>query len=94
MLQTKKYGIPSTTTLTKVSLTHFINSFWSDVYNVIENRDDVHLLVLVKVMFNNGDFRTLADMRALNFIDKDLFIQFLVARLGILADNYKDTPFS
>ena len=82
MIQTKRYEIPSYTTLTKVSLTHFISAFWSDVYNILENRDDIHLLLLVKVQFNNGEFRTLADLRDVNFSDKDLFIHFLVTRLG------------
>jgi hypothetical protein len=60
----------------------------------MENKDNIHLLLLVKVQFDNGEVRTLADMRKINFTDLNLYINFLVIRLGILADNYKDTPFS
>jgi hypothetical protein len=94
MIKTQKYVIEQTTTLTKDSLTQFISKFWNEIFSSMANKDNIHLLLLVKVQFDTGDMRTLADMRAVNFIDQDLFTNFLIARLGILADNYKDTPFS
>jgi hypothetical protein len=94
MIKTQKYVIEQTTTLTKDSLTQFISKFWNEIFSSMANKDNIHLLLLVKVQFNTGDMRTLSDMRAVNFIDQDLFTNFLIARLGILADNYKDTPFS
>ena len=38
-------------TLSANCLTDFINKFWSEVFNVLENKLDIHLLLMVKVKF-------------------------------------------
>jgi hypothetical protein len=93
-MKIKNYLINRTTTLTKSTLSHFISKFWDEIFGMLSNKDNIHLLLLVKVQFDTGEVRTLADMRKVNFSDLNLYINFLVIRLGILADNYKDTPFS
>ena len=35
-----------------------------------------------------------AEMRKVNFTDKDLFIEYLTSRLGLLNESYKDTPIA
>lgn len=62
--------------------------------NPIENR--IHLLLLVKVIFEDSSegYKTLGDMRKVNIGDKDLFINYLSQRLGVLSDSYRVTPVS
>jgi hypothetical protein len=94
MIKIQTYNINKTITLTKDSLTQFISKFWNEIFATLDNKDNIHLMLLVKVQFVNDEVRTLANMRKVNFTDNDLFTKFLVTRLGILTDNYKDTPFT
>ena len=86
MIQSKLYKLPSSSTLSTKVLLQYIDSFWNDVFATIESFDNKHLLLLVKVQFTNGGYRTLADLRKVNFMDKELFATFLTNRLGYLSD--------
>ena len=90
MIKQRLYNLPTSSTINATTLTSSINSFWNDVFtSTIQNNH--HLLLLCKVQFINKEHRTLAEMRKVNYGDKELFINFLISRLGILNDNYKDT---
>ena len=66
MIKSKFYNL-SGATLSSSTLTTYINSFWNDTsQEFIDN----HLLLLVKVQFTNGGYRTLADLIKVNFMDK------------------------
>lgn len=56
----------------------------------------IHLLLMVKVIFEDSTegYRTLGDMRKVNIGDKDLFIDYITQRLGILSDAYRVNPVS
>ena len=82
MIQSKLYKLPSSSTLSTKVLFTYIQSFWTEVFATLDSHDNKHLLLLVKVQFTNGGYRTLADMRKVNFMDKDSFAQFLINRLG------------
>ena len=91
----KNYNFNPALCLTEQILTSAINNFWSDVFKpLILKSEKTHLLILVKVQFEDDSmgYRTLADLRAANFKDKDLFITFLTGRLGFLSDSYKVNP--
>lgn len=92
MIQQQMYKLTQGTTLSTTILTQYITLFWTDIFAHLSNRDNIHLLILCKVQFHNGETRTLAHMRRCNFTDKDLFTNYLVSRLGGLNDTYKDTP--
>ena len=51
---------------------------------------------MCKVEFNESElgYRTLGDLRRVNFNDKELFIEYLTQRLGILTESYTTTPIS
>lgn len=90
MIKQRLYNLPTSSTINATTLTSSINSFWNDVFtSTIQSNH--HLLLLCKVQFINKEHRTLAEMRKVNYGDKDIFINFLISRLGILNDNYKDT---
>ena len=92
MILTQKYNLPKGTNLNNTVLSNFINTFWADTLS--SHSANKHFLILCKVIFINNETRTLANMRKVNFSDKDLFIDYLIGRLGIINDNYKNTPVS
>ena len=94
MIKSKLYNIPITTTLSISTLSTHINSFWTDIFYKLESLDNKHLLLLAKVRFTTGEYRTLADLRMVNFSDKELFLDFIINRLGLLADSYQVNPVS
>ena len=88
----KNYNFNPALCLTEQILTSAINNFWSDVFKpLILKSEKTHLLILVKVQFEDDSmgYRTLGELRAANFNDKDLFITFLTGRLGFLSESYK-----
>jgi hypothetical protein len=53
-------------------------------------------MLMCKVEFNDSGlgYRTLGELRRVNFDDKDLFIEYIISRLGILNDSYTTHPIS
>lgn len=96
MIQTQKYEIKNLF-ITNELLTSYINLFWNKTFSrLVLSRKDIHLLLLVKVQFldNEMGYKTLADLRKVNFDDKELFTNYLIARLGILSEAYITLPIS
>ena len=66
---------------------------YSNLYQ--KKNDNIHLMILVKVEFMESlGYRTLANLRKVNFDDKDMFANFLGERLGLLSDSYRVDPVS
>jgi hypothetical protein len=80
--------------LTNEVLNSYVTNFWNDIFNSI--KDNKHLMLMCKVEFNESEmgYRTLGHLRRVNFIDKELFIDYLISRLGILSDSYVSHPIS
>jgi len=57
-------------------------------------KDSNHLLVLCKVEYRDSGYKTLGPLRRVNFTDKELFIEYLSLRLGILTEGYTSNPIS
>lgn len=91
MIKSLTYPI-NNITLTNEILSLYINNFWFDIFSSLGT--DKHLLLLCKVEFSDSDlgYRTLGHLRKVNFADKDLFVQYLTARLGYLTDAYTTHP--
>src|ERR1700743_3384406 len=84
--------------LTNEVLKAYINNFWSDVFSPL-NLPSVgpkHLMLMCKVEFNESElgYRTLGHLRRVNFDDRDLFIEYLYTRLGVLTESYVTQPIS
>jgi len=88
MIKLKTYSINNNLTLTSEILVNYINQFWIDIFNNI--KDTKHLMLMCKVQFTDESqgYRTLGHLRKVNFEDKELFIDYLSQRLGILNDSY------
>jgi hypothetical protein len=80
--------------LTKEVLDSYITNFWNDIFTSV--KDNKHLMLMCKVEFNESEkgYRTLGHLRRVNFDDKELFIEYLISRLGILNDSYVSHPIS
>ena len=95
MIQNTTYTLPQSSPLTSQLLTKYINLFFSKIFSsVYTESKPVHLMLMVKVEFNDDSvgYRTLADLRKVNFTDKDVFTAYLTDRLGILSDTYHVEP--
>jgi hypothetical protein len=97
MIITKTFILPKNSTISHDILRGYINLFWKEVYKPLHNKDiNMHLLLLCKVQFtdSNEGYKTLADLRKVNFNDKEMFIEYLIGRLGYLSDSYQVNPVS
>jgi DNA polymerase type B, organellar and viral len=78
--------------LTTELLRIYISKFWTSVYHPLHQaNNNIHLLLLCKVQFTDSSlgYRTVANLRKVNFADKAIFTQYLTAKLGILSQTYK-----
>jgi len=87
MIKTTTYSI-NNLPLTNKILEQFINKFWEEIFNSLKGTH--HLLILCKVQFTESEqgYKTLGHLRKCNFNDKELFLDYLIQRLGILSDSY------
>jgi hypothetical protein len=73
--------------LTNHLLEAYINKFWDDIFRPL-SENNKHLMVLCKVEFNDSGYKTLGHLRSVNFTDNELFIEYLLARLGLITESY------
>jgi len=93
MIKLQTYSI-NKLLLTNEVLEAYITNFWSDIFSSI--KDTSHLMLMVKVEFNESEmgYRTLGDLRRVNYEDKELFVEYLQNRLGLLTESYVVHPIS
>ena len=91
MIQRQSYPI-SNLVLTNELLIVYIHRFWSDIFSKMKNSN--HLMLMCKVQYMDSDlgYRSLGDLRKVNFEDRDLFLAYLVQRLGLLTEEYATYP--
>ena len=90
IFRTFEFVLPSDSTLTPGKLNLAVAKFWAEVVVTLDVENN-HLLVLPKVQFINREQRTIAEMRRVNYEDCDLYSEYLVNRLGLLTETYRDT---
>ena len=80
--------------LTNQLLESYIINFWNDIFLSI--KDNKHLMLMCKVEFSENElgYRTLGELRRVNFDDRELFIEYITARLGLLNESYTTHPIS
>jgi hypothetical protein len=84
--------------LTNKLLEVYINKFWEDIFSKLMS-DAKHLMIICKVDSVSvgdeiGGYRSLGNLRRVNYSDKELFIEFLISRLGLLTESYTSQPIS
>ena len=92
MIKFQSYALKNNLLLNEV-LNSYIEKFWEDIFTSVSNS---HLMLMCKVEFSDISlgYRTLAHLRSVNFADKELFIEYLNARLGLLTESYITHPIS
>jgi hypothetical protein len=85
MIQTKTYSI-NNFTLTNELLRICINVFWDEIFSNIVKNGDKHLMLMCKVEFSEIElgYRTLGNLRIVNFTDKELYIEYLTEKLDLI----------
>ena len=82
MFKFKKFILENGTILTSDILKLYIDAFWNEVFKALRSneKDNIHLMLMIKVQFTDTSMghRTLADLRVVNFADKDLFINYII----------------
>ena len=88
----KTYTLSASSNISADILRAHIKSFWYDVFTPLHAKGaDIHLMLMCKIGYdenNNTEYKTIADLRRVNFDDKEVFTQYLLDRLGILSDSY------
>ena len=76
----KTYTFPSGLDISPSTLKSYIKSFWFDVFTPLHsNNSDIHLMLMcvpkgvVGYKVVNTEFKTIADLRRVNFSDRELF---------------------
>ncbi len=95
MIRLQSYSV-NNNLLTNQILGMYINNFWNDIFAPLVESGNKHLMIMVKVEFNESEmgYRTLGDLRRVNFNDRELFIEYLSARLGLLNESYFTNPIN
>ena len=96
MIKLKTYTI-NNSLLTNELLSAYINLFWKEVFEQLTKGPSVqHLMLMCKVEFKEGEvgYRTIGDLRRVNYEDKELFVEYLINRLGLLNESYTSHPIS
>lgn len=93
MIQIQKYSIDNGILTNKLLIT-YINQFWLDIFSKVKG--DKHLWLMCKVHYSEEELghKTLGQLRRVNFDDKELFLEYLSERLGILNDAYTSLAIS
>lgn len=78
--------------LTEQILENYINLFWREIVSKISNNQ--HILLLIRVRFEDNQIRTLSELQAINPSSKDNLLQFIKDRLHILNEAYQVIPVS
>lgn len=76
--------------LNKQIINSQIDQFWSK--NIEKISKDLHLLILTRIKFENGEFSTLGNLQKLNIEDKDYYTNYLSSILDLKSDYYINTP--
>src|ERR1700712_1059851 len=96
MVQNKTYLLKNNQILTNKLLSSYITRFWNEIFiPIINGGEQYHLMILCKVQYSdNKIYKTIGPLRRVELTDKDLFIDYLSERLGILIDSYDQQIFN
>ena len=80
MLQQISMPLSTATTLDSMLLRQYVNDFFDRVFNsyILQQKGIIHILVITKIRFTNGETRSLSEMRKVNIEDRHLYAKFLL----------------
>jgi hypothetical protein len=89
--QNKIISLDSSQLLTKELLIKYINIFWLENQKELDNK---HLLLILRLKFDNGQIVSLGQMKRLNKEDMQFYIDYLLDIIETKTDPYFTTPIS
>lgn len=88
----KTYQISNNLNISPEVLRSHVKFLWFDIFKPLHDSNaNIHLMLMCKIGYNennNTEYKTIADLRRVNYTDRDIFIEYLLDRLGILSDSY------
>ncbi len=85
-----KLNIPST--LTKNILSLYINNFWKEIMESIN--DNQHVMLMFRVKFTNNQIVSISTLKKVNKTSKDLYLNYLLDKLSLSNESYNVEPVS
>ncbi len=85
MFKIKSYSF-NNFTLTNELLRVYITVFWDEIFSYIIKNGDKHLMLMCKVELSEIElgYRTLGNLRIVNYSDKELYIEYLTEKLDFI----------
>ena len=100
MIKTQTYLFKPNLILSNGILSAYVSRFWNEVFTTLIPNKEMHLMILCKVQYSDTNdelaksYKTLGPLRRVEYKDKELFIEYLTERLGILIDSYNSHSIS
>ena len=79
----------SNSLLTKQSLTHYINSFWNDIFSNFDDNQFMALYIIVE--YEGNQMKSLGKASKVNKSDLNLFTKIILAYLAFKDNQYLTT---
>jgi hypothetical protein len=88
----KTYCLDSSKIFSKTLLNYYINIFWNEV--VEEIASDKHVLILLRLEFENNTLVIIGQLQKLKKEDKKYFIDYLFNIIELKSDSYVIIPIN
>jgi len=88
----KEYKLDSSNLIANLFIDSYINTFWNDIINKLEEKQ--HILLLIRVKYTDGNYSTIGDLQKINKNSKNDLVKYLKNIINISFDSYKDIPIS
>lgn len=93
MIKIQSYPI-NNMILSKKLLSIYVNQFWKEVFSKISTNKHLWLMCKVNYSIPTPEYKTLGHLRRVNYSDKELFVEYLTARLSIFNESYSPSTIS
>lgn len=77
---------------TKALLNDYIKRFWIDTFKNLD--DNLHILLLVRIRRENGEFATIGHLQRLNKNDNEYLLEYLLNIIELKTGGYIDMPIT
>jgi len=71
----KEYKLDSSNLIANLFIDSYINTFWNDIINKLEEKQ--HILLLIRVKYTDGNYSTIGDLQKINKNSKNDLVKYL-----------------
>src|SRR6266498_3285900 len=88
----KEYKLDSSIIISDIIVNKYIDIFWNDIMNKLDNKQ--YILLLFRIKFINSNYSTIGELQKINKNSKKDLVKYLKNIINISFDAYKDIPIS